>query len=139
MKKYWLRLIHKNNAAVLLAAGLLGLAMLLSVGGVALGASGPAIDWRVIAGGGAPASGGNVTINDSIGQPLIGSSSAGNVGLGSGYWTGFDSDPTAVTLLAFAARASTRAALVWIITGLALTCAAVGLAFKRRRGAPHKR
>lgn len=47
---------------------------------------GPAVEWWVIADGGAPSSGGNVTLNDTLGQPVIGPSSGGNVTLHAGYW-----------------------------------------------------
>ncbi len=44
------------------------------------------VDWWVIAGGGAPSMGAGVTLNDTLGQPVIGSSSGGDVGLAAGYW-----------------------------------------------------
>jgi hypothetical protein len=45
-----------------------------------------AILWRVFSGGGAPASGGNVTLNGSLSQTAIGSAATGSTRLGSGYW-----------------------------------------------------
>jgi len=70
-----------------LTAGLAGLlVMLVIVGTVSANGSGPAVDWWVIAGGGAPTSGGNVTLNDTLGQPTAGSTSGGNVTLHAGYW-----------------------------------------------------
>jgi hypothetical protein len=47
-----------------------------------------AINRWVISGGGGPSSGGNVTFNDTLGQPIVGPSSSGNVWLGAGYWGG---------------------------------------------------
>ena len=62
------------------------LALLLVVGGVGALGSGPAVDWWVISGGGAPSSGWNVALNDTLGQPVIGPASGGNVTLHAGYW-----------------------------------------------------
>lgn len=71
-----------------LSAAALGLiALLLAVGGAAL-AAGEAVDWWVLSGGGAPASGGNVTLNTTLGQPVAGPSFTGDIGLGAGYWYG---------------------------------------------------
>jgi hypothetical protein len=48
-----------------------------------------AIDWQVMSGGGAPASGsGGVTLNGSLGQTAVGPSAGGDVSLGAGYWIG---------------------------------------------------
>ena len=56
-----------------LTAGLAGLlVMLVVVSAVSANGSGPSVDWWVISGGGAPSSGGNVTLNDTLGQPIIG-------------------------------------------------------------------
>jgi hypothetical protein len=50
---------------------------------------GPTVDWWVIAGGGGPSSnGGNVSLNDTLGQPVIGSATGGSVALVDGYWPG---------------------------------------------------
>ncbi|MCP4541679.1 MAG: DUF11 domain-containing protein [Chloroflexi bacterium] len=46
------------------------------------------VDWWVIAGGGGPSSGGNVTLNATLGQPIVGPSSNGSVALSAGYWYG---------------------------------------------------
>ncbi len=53
--------------------------------------SGPAVVWQIISGGGgpssgAPAMGGSVTANDTLGQPFIGLSSGGDITLSAGYW-----------------------------------------------------
>jgi hypothetical protein len=46
----------------------------------------PGIFRWVLSAGGGPASGGTVTLNASLGQPVVGPSSAGNIGLNAGYW-----------------------------------------------------
>ena len=79
----------------------------------ALAADGAAIDWWVLAGGGAPSTGGSVALNDTLGQPIIGPSSGGSVALQAGYWSG-SAGPTAVTLASFTATARDGAiALAW--------------------------
>ncbi len=74
----------------------LSLALLaaLLLTGLALAASGPAVNWQVMAEGGAPSSGGNITLNDTLGQPIVGDSAGGNVSLGAGYWSGLGDDET---------------------------------------------
>jgi uncharacterized repeat protein (TIGR01451 family) len=44
------------------------------------------IPWNVISGGGEPSTGAGVTLNGTLGQPIIGPSSGGGPGLGAGYW-----------------------------------------------------
>lgn len=73
---------------------LIGLLVFLSLARIVLAASGPAIGWNVISGGGAPASGGAVTLNATLGQPVVGSSTGGDVSLGAGYWYGLGYDET---------------------------------------------
>jgi hypothetical protein len=47
----------------------------------------PQIAWWVFGSGGAPATGsGSIQVNDTIGQPIIGLSSASEVALHAGYW-----------------------------------------------------
>jgi hypothetical protein len=53
---------------------------------VALAHGTPSITRWVVSGGGAPSSGGNVALNVTLGQPIVGPSSSGNVWLGAGYW-----------------------------------------------------
>jgi hypothetical protein len=72
----------KTILIVCLAAGLL-----LGAAGAVLAFDSPAIGWWVLSAGGRPSSGGQTTLNASIGQPIVGVSSAGNIGLKSGYWT----------------------------------------------------
>ena len=80
-------LARGTSVAVLVV--LLGTGVALG-GGVALAqGGGPAVDWWVIAGGGGPPGGTGVTLNDTLGQPVIGpSSGAGSIRLAAGYWTG---------------------------------------------------
>ena len=85
MKRFHLRL---------LVLCLTAMAALAVVGIVLAGSSGPAIGWQMFSGGGAPATGGNITLNDTIGQPIIGSSEGGNIALGSGYGYGLGYDET---------------------------------------------
>jgi hypothetical protein len=84
----------KRSTLRLLVLCLTALAALAVVGIVLAGSSGPAIDWQVIPSGDAPSSGGNVTLNDTLGQPIIGPSSEGNIALGAGYWYGLGYDET---------------------------------------------
>ena len=80
--------MRKKGCFLLGLALLCGLALIL--GGVAVLAQGstPIINWWVIAGGGGPSSGGSVALNDTLGQPIVGPSSEGNVSLTAGYWHG---------------------------------------------------
>ena len=45
------------------------------------------VDWWVLSGGGAPSSADGITMNGTLGQPVVGQSSSGDVSLGAGYWT----------------------------------------------------
>jgi hypothetical protein len=75
---------HPIRASLILA-----LVLILIMGSVALAAEGlPTIDWWVFGSGGGPSSGGDVTLNDTIGQPFVGPSSGGDVSLQAGYWVG---------------------------------------------------
>jgi hypothetical protein len=76
--------MNKRHAIVPAAA----LLCCLVVAGAALAQGTATINRWVISSGGAPSSGGNVTLNDTLGQPIIGPSSGGNVSLGAGYWGG---------------------------------------------------
>jgi hypothetical protein len=46
------------------------------------------LDWRLISGGGAPASGTGVSLVVSLGQTAIGPSGGGGYTLGAGFWYG---------------------------------------------------
>jgi hypothetical protein len=95
--------MNKQHANALAAPLLCGLLCAMSAAtGLANGT--PTIEWWTFNGGGAPSTGGNVTLNDSLGQPFVGSSSGGNVSLGAGYWSG-NYGPTAATLVDFRVEA----------------------------------
>jgi uncharacterized membrane protein (Fun14 family) len=81
--------------------GLVLLLPLLLVVGLAMAsmvwagsAGGIAVDWSVLSGGGAPAasSAGGVTLNGSLGQTGIGSSSGTGATVGAGFWYGLGED-----------------------------------------------
>ncbi|MBU0495304.1 MAG: hypothetical protein KKA73_22740 [Chloroflexi bacterium] len=92
--------MNRRIILILLAAlGLLGLA-----GGAALAQGSAAIEWWVLAGGGGRVSSGAVVLYDTLGQPVVGSASGGNITLGDGYWYG-TGPATAVTLHSFTATA----------------------------------
>lgn len=86
----------KHNFLALVVVFIIGVllsAVILLHGADALAqAGGPAIDWWVLAGGGAPATGDGdrVVLNDTLGQPIVGPSSGGGgrVILSAGYWSG---------------------------------------------------
>jgi hypothetical protein len=60
----------------------------LSLGGVALASSWAtaAIDWHVFSAAGAPATGVQISLNGSLGQPIAGPASSASVSLEAGYW-----------------------------------------------------
>jgi hypothetical protein len=53
---------------------------------IALAKADTTIDKWVVASGGGLATGGNITINDTLGQPIIGPSDSSSSGLRAGYW-----------------------------------------------------
>ena len=78
MKRKW---IFTGISAILL--------LTLAAASLALAnGSGPEFAWWVFSGGGSPSSAGTVSMNDTLGQPVTGASSSGNVTLESGYWAG---------------------------------------------------
>jgi hypothetical protein len=46
----------------------------------------PVVERWVVASGGGVASGGNVAIQDTLGQPIVGSSTGGQIDIESGFW-----------------------------------------------------
>jgi hypothetical protein len=76
---------------VLLAGLLFAVAFFAGHGALAQG-SGPVVEWWVVAGGGTSSdgTGGEVVLQDTLGQPVVGPSSGagGHVALSTGYWTG---------------------------------------------------
>lgn len=87
-----------RHRAVILAATIL--CTLLLVGPVLSSTEGPVlspaegtagtvtIDWWVVGGGGGPAGGTGITVNSTLGQPIIGLSNGNSISLGAGYWYG---------------------------------------------------
>jgi hypothetical protein len=70
-------------------AGLVALLLFLLAGAAWAGSSANyAVDWSVLSGGGAPASGGAVALNGTLGQTSIGPSTSAQVDLSAGYWYG---------------------------------------------------
>jgi len=64
------------------------LLLLLLVGGVVLAQGTPAIGRWIIGGGGATATGGNVSLSSALGQAAAGPSSGDNVAICAGFWCG---------------------------------------------------
>jgi hypothetical protein len=81
-----------RTLVVVLLIGLLLAGTFLAGHGALAQGSGFAVEWWVVAGGGAfsRGSGGEVVLQDTLGQPIVGPSSGngGQVTLGAGYWTG---------------------------------------------------
>jgi hypothetical protein len=75
---------RKRNSAVLVAA-LLG--SLVLAGMVAAALQTPAIDWDAMGGGGGHLEQGNLSLDYTIGQPVVGQL-GGNVMLCIGFWCG---------------------------------------------------
>jgi hypothetical protein len=71
---------------VRLVLGVVLVAVLVFAAAAFASGTGPAIDWWVLSGGGGGAAGGDVTLDSTLGQPIVGPSSAGNAWLGAGYW-----------------------------------------------------
>ncbi len=46
------------------------------------------IDWEVMAGGGGRSTAAHVTLDDTIGQPVVGVAQNGDVVIESGFWSG---------------------------------------------------
>ena len=72
------------NRQLAIAVATLLLCLLVAGGTLAQGTA--TINRWVISGEGAPSSGGSVALNDTLGQPVIGPSSGGDVSLQAGYW-----------------------------------------------------
>ena len=74
-------------------------------------AAGPEVTWWVIGGGGGAASGGGITLDDTLGQPVIGPAGGGSVTTNAGYWQA-PAAPAAVPGLR-GSRVSGRVQLDW--------------------------
>jgi hypothetical protein len=72
-KQYWI-------------APAVGLLLVLMSAIAVFAINGTAVDWWVVAGGGAPSSADSITMNGTLGQPVVGLSSDGDVSLEAGYW-----------------------------------------------------
>jgi hypothetical protein len=113
-----------NKGKLLYFAAVVLLVTLLGTGIAQAEGSGPAVDWSprdlmsrgdwwVIAGGGAPASGGIITLNDTLGQPVIGPAGGEGVTQGAGYWYGAPAVAPAVAPEVDIARTTGGAELTW--------------------------
>ena len=67
---------------------ILSLTLLLVVTGVALANSSFDLSRWVLGGGGSSSSAGDVAMNATLGQPVVGVISGGNISLQQGYWHG---------------------------------------------------
>jgi hypothetical protein len=75
--------IMKNKQLIMLS---LIACLALAAVPIASGAVGTAIDWGVFSSGGGSASSGSVSLNGSLGQPVVGVSSGGETQLSAGFW-----------------------------------------------------
>ena len=80
--------------------------LLLVAVGTALALGTASVDWWVFGGGGGSSTGGgDISINDTIGQPVIGLSSGDGVSLQAGYWvSGSGSEPEYLVYLPLVMR-----------------------------------
>ena len=76
--------MRKGKTTALVAACLIGLLLT----GVVVANGLPAIDWDVIGGGGGHAEAGIYTLDNTIGQAVVGTASGGGSELCSGFWCG---------------------------------------------------
>ena len=76
-------MIHRRT--VIIAVALLS-CVLIAAGVLANGT--PSIDWWVMGSGGGETSAGDVTLDATLGQPVVGISRGGSISLEAGYWTG---------------------------------------------------
>ena len=58
----------------------------------------PGISWWVLGSGGGPSNSGNVTLNATFGQPMVGTSSNSGLILKAGYWGSLSESGTKVFL-----------------------------------------
>ena len=78
----------RNRMLVWSLALALLLALAIPVALLALEAQAADIPWEVIGSGGAPSAGPGVTLNGTLGQPIIALSSGMGLDLEAGYWYG---------------------------------------------------
>ena len=65
---------------------ILALALSLAAAGVALADNGVELPRWVLGGGAADSAAGNVTLRGTLGQPVVGVVSGGDITLGQGFW-----------------------------------------------------
>jgi hypothetical protein len=77
--------MNKRHAIILAAVLLVGLVLVTGV--LAQGA--PSIAWWVASGGGGESTAaGEVAVNSTLGQPIVGPAGGDSISLGAGYWYG---------------------------------------------------
>ncbi len=67
---------------------LAGLAVVFSAAMTLAREMAPETPWQVLGNGGGHATGENVIVNDTLGQPFVGWSKSETIDLHAGYWTG---------------------------------------------------
>jgi len=77
---------HAMKTKILILALVLALLLVLMSFIAVLAIDGTVVDWWAMASGGAPSSGDSITMNGTLGQPLVGLSTGGDVVLSAGYW-----------------------------------------------------
>ncbi len=77
-------LLRKQNWYLFASILLVGLLLVFAYSALATGS--PPVAWWVFGSGGGQSSSGNVVVNDTIGQPIIGPSNSVTVSLEAGYW-----------------------------------------------------
>jgi hypothetical protein len=119
--------ITRSLALALLAVLLLAATVALAQGGP------PAVGWWVIDSGGRLSSGNGVTLQDKLGQPIIGPASGGNVFLGAGYLYGVAPKPSARPVGGYLVPVRWIELLAPWLGLAALLAASVAVAVRRRR------
>jgi hypothetical protein len=128
------------NKRIMQALALALLAVLLLAATVALAQGGtPAVGWWVIDSGGGLSSANGVTLQDKLGQPIIGPAGGGNVFLGAGYLYGVAPRPSARPVpvggyLVPVRRVELLAPWLGLAAAAVLAMAAGVVALRRRRG-----
>jgi hypothetical protein len=79
----------RNRLSIILISGLVFILVVGWLSGTVLAqlTSDTTIGWFVIASGGGSSSGNNITLESTVGQPIVGSSASGIVTLEAGYWS----------------------------------------------------
>ena len=78
--------MSKRKITVLAAVLLLVLSVVVGLAGVALANGLPSVDWQVTGSGGGHLEQGIYTLDNTIGQPVVGTDSNGNYDLCAGFW-----------------------------------------------------